>query len=74
MEQKEQYDRGRFEGEVLAKLADIALKLDLLAQDSSKLEARVRVLEQNKYLLMGIGAVSGAIIGPIITWIISFVK
>lgn len=56
-DEKENLERGRFEGEVMARLASIDKKLDGVAQ----LEARVRALEQWRYLIVGAGAVAGAL-------------
>lgn len=63
------FDRGAFEGQVLARLDSIGKKLDELVAGTSALEARVRVLENWRYWVMGGAAIIGAATSAAINFI-----
>jgi len=65
-----QFDRGMFEGQVLARLDAIGNKLDDLVAGTSALEARVRVLENWKYWVMGGAALAGSGASIIINFLV----
>lgn len=56
---------------VEAQLAVINTKLDLLIEQRSDHEARIRALEQVRWRLAGLGAAAGAVAAAVVTRVLS---
>lgn len=63
MGEQSQFDRGKFEGEVLSRLASIDDKLNSIIVTNSKLDDRVRKLENFRYWTLGAAAAVGGLAG-----------
>lgn len=72
-EDNAQFNRGRFEGEVLSRLGALDQKLDAFVAGQTDHERRIRSLEDDRNKVRGIAAAVAAVVGAIVTavgWIV----
>jgi hypothetical protein len=66
-EQSEQLERGRFEGEVLARLTSLDQKLSSILTGQTDHEKRLRCIEESSAKMKGISMAMSALVASVIS-------